>query len=87
MPHLPKNKLEEIIADADLEYLGTESAGIKANDLFKELQHMNPALTKQEWDTTQIAFLKQHHYFTRYCKQNKEPQKLIYLHTLLKYNK
>jgi uncharacterized protein len=87
VPHSPKNKLEEIIADADLEYLGTESAGIKANDLFNELQHVNPSLTKQEWDTTQIAFLQKHHYFTAYCKQQKENQKLTYLNTLLNSKK
>jgi uncharacterized protein len=87
VPHNPKNKLEEIIADADLEYLGTESAGVKAGDLFKELQHLNPTLTKQEWDTTQISFLQKHHYFTAYCKKNKEPQKQLYLNTLLNSKK
>lgn len=83
MPQSPQNKLEEIIADADLEYLGTQSAGVKADDLFKELQHLNPALTKQEWDKMQISFLKKHHYFTKYCKINKEPQKQKYLNALL----
>jgi uncharacterized protein len=87
IPHSPKNKLEEIIVDADLEYLATATAGIKADDLYKELQHLNPALTKQEWDITQIAFLKQHHYFTRYCKEKKEPQKLLYLNALLNSKK
>ena len=82
-PQSPKNKLEEIIADADLEYLGTESAGIKAADLFKERQSLDPGLTKNEWNKTQISFLQHHHYFTRFCKENREPVKRAYLHNLL----
>lgn len=82
IPQLPKNKMEEIIADADLEYLGTADAGAKADLFFKELQHLNPLLTKAEWDKTQISFLQNHHYFTRYCKENKEPVKSAYLNKL-----
>jgi uncharacterized protein len=87
IPHSPKNKLEEIIVDADLEYLGTANAAVKAAALFKELHHINPSLTADEWVKVQIDFCKQHHYFTAYCKKNKEPQKLIYLNTLLKGDK
>jgi uncharacterized protein len=83
IPQSPKNKLEEIIADADLEYLGTDSAASTANKLFKELQHLNPSLTKAEWDRMQISFLQKHHYFTWYCKENREPVKLKYLNKLI----
>ena len=83
IPQSPQNKLEEIIADADLEYLGTESAGIKADLLFKELQHLNPSLTKADWNKTQISFLQNHHYFTGFCKENSEPVKAAYLSKLL----
>jgi predicted metal-dependent HD superfamily phosphohydrolase len=86
VPHNPKNKLEEIIADADLEYLGTENAAAKANELFKELHYINPSLTKKEWDKMQINFIEQHQYFTKYCKENKEPQKFIYLTRLINSN-
>ena len=79
IPQSPKNKLEEIIADADLEYLGTADAGIKADNLFKELQSINTILTKEEWNGTQVFFLQQHHYFTRFCKRNREPAKTNYL--------
>ena len=83
IPQSPQNKLEEIIADADLEYLGTENAGVKADLFFNELQHLNPSLTKAEWNQTQISFLQQHHYFTSFCKSNKEPLKAAYLSKLL----
>jgi predicted metal-dependent HD superfamily phosphohydrolase len=84
IPQSPQSKLEEIIADADLEYLGTEDAGPKADLFFKELQHLNPTITKTEWDKRQITFLQQHKYFTRYCRENKEPVKLKYLAGLVK---
>ncbi len=87
LPHRPNNKLEEIIADADLEYLGTESAAEKANDLYKELHHLNPQLTRAAWNNVQIDFCKQHHYFTAFCKKNKTPQKLIYIQTLINADK
>jgi uncharacterized protein len=83
VPQLPKNKLEEIIADADLEYLGTICVTEKADSLFKELQSLTPSLTKAAWDKMQIAFLQTHHYFTAYCKEKKEPVKQAYLKELM----
>ncbi len=84
VPQSPKNKLEEIIADADLEYLGTENAGPLAELFFLELQHLTPSVTKSEWDRMQVAFLQKHRYFTAYCRQYKEPLKQAYLATLIK---
>lgn len=84
MPQSPHNKLEEIIADADLAYLGTPAAAIQADELFRELQHRNPILTKRQWLKTQINFLQNHHYFTSYCKKNSASSKAIYLAELLK---
>jgi predicted metal-dependent HD superfamily phosphohydrolase len=84
IPQSPQNKLEEIIADADLEYLGTASAATKAEDLFKELKALDPAFTKEQWNKVQISFLQKHHYFTRFCKQKREPVKLKYMEQLMK---
>jgi len=83
IPQSPNNKLEEILADADLEYLGTTSVKIKADNLFKELQSIDPALTNVKWRKTQISFLQHHRYFTRFCIENREPFKLIYLNKLI----
>jgi uncharacterized protein len=73
IPQEPKNKLEQIISDADLEYLGTDTFEIKADALFRELQFLNPALTKDKWDHIQFLFLQKHHYFTRFCIENRDP--------------
>lgn len=82
IPQSPQNKLEQIIADADLEYLGTENAGIMAESLFRELQTLNPELTKEQWNQQQISFLKGHRYFTRFCKEKRQPVKQAYLKSL-----
>ncbi len=84
IPQQPKNKLEEIIADADLEYLGTENAAEMAYNLYKELSALNPQLTKEVWDTTEIDFLAAHKYFTSYCNENKQHIKESYLQSLVK---
>jgi predicted metal-dependent HD superfamily phosphohydrolase len=83
IPQLPKNKLEEILADADLEYLGSDSFVSKADGLFREMQSVNPQLTLDKWNEMQISFLKNHHYFTNFCKQHKESIKQQHLQQLL----
>jgi len=83
IPQSPTTKLEMIMADADLEYLGTPSFEIKTNCLLRELQSMNASLTESKWNQMQISFLQKHHYFTRFCVENREPVKQIHLKKLL----
>ena len=83
IPQLPKNKVEEILADADLEYLGTEEFEIKSDCLFQELRSVRPAYTEAEWNQAQISFIRNHHYFTRFCQENKEPIKRKHLLKLM----
>lgn len=83
IPQQPKNKLEQIVADADLEYLGTENFIEIGTRLYHELKHYNPALTVQEWDDIQIKFLQSHHYHTDYCLQHRAKAKEINLQLLL----
>ena len=82
IPQSPKNKLEEIIADADLAYLGTVHPEAKAENLFRELQSVNPDLSRDAWNKMQISFLEMHRYFTKDFLQKKEPAKLAYLQKL-----
>ena len=71
IPQQPQNLLEQIIADADLEYLATSKFWIIGDSLFNELRYNNTVLTKPEWDNIQIDFIKKHKYHTSYCKQYK----------------
>lgn len=89
IPQNPHNQLEQVIADADLEYLGTHNYEAIAASLFKEMKHRNPALTEKEWIDIQIRFLEYHSYFTEYCKKNREAHKQQNLKELkvLNYNK
>ena len=83
IPQSPKTKLEKILADADLEYLGTDKAAVLANHLFNELKALNPLLTEEAWNKTEIDFLTAHPFFTGYCKENKEQAKQAYLKSLV----
>jgi uncharacterized protein len=79
IPQTAHNLLEEIIADADLEYLGSNTAEVQANWLFEEMHSMNPTLLEEQWNRTQIKFIEKHQYLTNYCKIAKEPAKASYL--------
>lgn len=83
IPQQPKNLLEEILADADLEYLSTNKFKVVSSKLFLELKHYNSQLTQKQWNTIQIAFLQKHKYFTKYCKHYKEYRKQKNLNILL----
>lgn len=86
IPQQPQTRCEEILADADLEYLGTEQAAELANDLFKEMNALNSKLTKESWRKMEIGFLSGHQYFTGFCKKHKQPQKESYLNSLINKN-
>lgn len=87
IPQLPKNKLEKIIADADMEYLGTKNAAKWSNDLYKELNVINPLLTRKNWNDTEIDFLTNHQFFTGYCLTKREHIKQSYLKSLINNHK
>lgn len=75
IPQKPKNKLEEILADADLEYLATKMYSKTSALLFKELKYYNPKLTKEEWKHIQIDFITTHNFHTTYCRRYKSFRK------------
>lgn len=83
IPQQPKTLLERILADADLEYLGTESFPEISEDLYRELLHDKPNLSRQEWNEIQIKFLKEHSYHTNYCQIHCEAVKAEHLQDLM----
>lgn len=74
-PHNPKNYLEEIICDADLDYLGREDFYQISATLRNELRKFNKLKDEEEWDKLQIQFFNSHQYFTDSCKNRREPEK------------
>lgn len=65
IPHQPKNKLEEIMCDADLDYLGRDDFHEIANKLRLELREHGKIDSDRKWDEIQVSFLTQHRYFTQ----------------------
>ncbi len=64
-PQRPKNKMEEILADADLDYLGRADFLPIAKSLFDELNAFGKKMEINDWNKMQVNFLKQHQYFTK----------------------
>lgn len=60
----PVNKLEEILCDADLSYLGTDNYFTVSESLFIELQQAGKLKSWEEWQKMQIRFLETHQYYS-----------------------
>jgi predicted metal-dependent HD superfamily phosphohydrolase len=58
----PRNKLESLICDADLGYLGTDKFDVRAADLRKEYMAMERELTDDEWFRMEHQFLSAFQY-------------------------
>ena len=79
IPQSPGNKMEKIICDADLDYLGRADFFKVSNYLFLELKKKGFVNSKKEWDSIQVNFIKEHRYFTATSKKLRNQQKLIHL--------
>jgi ligand-binding sensor domain-containing protein/class 3 adenylate cyclase/predicted metal-dependent HD superfamily phosphohydrolase len=79
IPHKPANLMQQIICDADLDYLGTESFDEISNNLKLELMAYNKIKTDKEWDTIQVHFLTLHYFFTNSSKVDRVPMKQKHL--------
>jgi uncharacterized protein len=82
IPQRPITQLDKILADADLEYLGTDLYEEGASRLYSELIFFNPTLTEKEWLEIQVNFLNSHHYHTDFCINNRESKKQEHLKRL-----
>lgn len=82
----PKNILEKIIKDADLDYLWRESLYFyeKLNNLKKELEDIkNIKISDLESKKWTISFLQNHKYYTKTQKDERDKQKIKNLKNLL----
>jgi HD superfamily phosphodiesterase len=79
IPQKPQNLLEQIIADADLDYLGRDDFWTIGNKLCEELQMYGIIQTEDEWNALQVRFLDQHHYFTKTAIETRKAQKDQYV--------
>ena len=84
IPQSPKNHLEEIIADADLDYLGRDDFWTIGNKLYEELMMYGVIQSESQWNELQVKFLEQHHYFTKTAIDTRRKMKDSYVAILKK---
>lgn len=75
VPQEPKTFYEEILADADLDYLGRKDYDEISAKLFKEYSHLGIVSDNIEWLDLQIKFLENHKFHTDFAKNNREELK------------
>ncbi|SDL04244.1 Predicted metal-dependent phosphohydrolase, HD superfamily [Pedobacter sp. ok626] len=80
MPQSPVGLLQQIVCDADLFHLGSDSFKEKNKLMRQEVAAFcNKEIDKNEWRIKTIALFKAHHYHTDFCQQllnNKKAQNL-----------
>lgn len=84
VPQQPKNYLEQILCDCDLDYLGRTDFDPISESLFQELNIHNILNDRHQWNLIQVKFLKGHEYHTDWAKKNRQPTKAVHLNHLMK---
>ncbi|HTE00878.1 MAG TPA: HD domain-containing protein [Mucilaginibacter sp.] len=79
IPQSPQTRLEEILCDADLDYLGRADFFILSCRLFAELQAEGIIKDEEEWDRQQETFMEGHRYQTATSIKLRQPKKAEYI--------
>ena len=74
-PPQPKDLLEQIICDSDLDYLGRADFLPVSNTLYNELKERNMITSWNEWNKLQLKFISNHQYFTQTAQSLREVNK------------
>lgn len=75
LPQAAKTRLEQLLADADLDVLGREDFFAKSALLRRERTALGETFTDEAWHRSQLAFLEQHCYFTAAARRLRGPGK------------
>ena len=84
IPQAPKNLLERIICDADLDYLGRNDFYKIGNTLFEEFKEYKVISDEESWNRLQVGFIGGHNFFTETTLARRESKKQEYLQELKK---
>jgi uncharacterized protein len=82
VPQHPQTHLEQIMCDADLDYLGRLDFFDISQTLKREWMEFGIISSDEEWNQKQVHFFQQHHYFTKTAKEKREVQKHKHLMAL-----
>lgn len=83
IPQQPKDLLEKIICDADLDYLGRDDFFSIGETLRKEFLQFKVVANDEEWNNLQLKFLRNHAYHTTSSQLLREPAKQLNIAKLL----
>ncbi|TND09907.1 MAG: adenylate/guanylate cyclase [Bacteroidetes bacterium] len=75
LPYKPQNRLEMIIRDADLDYLGREDYLLIAHQLKLEWLHLGIIKSMKEWYQLQYQFLSNHNFYTDTARRHRQSGK------------
>ena len=75
VPQKPRNLYEQILSDADLDYLGREDYPQLSEALYKEFLYFGVVENPTDWLDLQIRFLEGHHFHTDWAKNNRTENK------------
>lgn len=78
----PTTLLEEILKDADLDYLGRNDYIVLSENLFNELKANGKKLTISEWNQQQYNFIQNHRYYTKTARDLRQVNKELQLNKL-----
>ena len=83
IPQQPKDLLEKIICDADLDYLGRDDFFKIGDTLRVEFLQYQVVPDNDAWENLQLKFLKNHAYHTESSRLLREPSKQLNISKLL----
>lgn len=75
MPQTPRNDLEGLLADADLDVLGREDFLPTSTALWREQAALGRPVAWPDWLRSQLSFLSGHRYFTPVARTLRDPGK------------
>jgi uncharacterized protein len=82
LPHRPDDLLEQLIIDADMDYLGRDDYWRIATELRRELSTHGRVWNLPDWLALQVKFLSEHRYFTATAQRERGPGKAHHLESL-----
>ncbi len=69
LPQSPRHQIERLLTDADLDGLGRADFFRRSADLLAERRSLGRHVTDEQWWREQLAFLREHRYWTSYAEQ------------------
>ncbi|MDF2431710.1 MAG: hypothetical protein JWP44_1341 [Mucilaginibacter sp.] len=82
LPQSPGDHLGQILADADLDYLGRDDFFLVSNRLYLELFALGAIKSLEHWNQVQIDFFESHSYFTKTARELRQLKKEEHLKLL-----